>query len=151
MNLDRPGRKSSPPTRANFEDSSQYVNWDDVVRNRAAADTDAIARARGLSPEERGMERSADHDRRAPEQKARLRRWIKRCLRAVIGSASKETAMPDQSRHTYDDFNELGHFEVDPSAVQLLSQAFCRRHEVVILGKIEDIDKICLVYIFGIS
>ena len=46
--------------------------------------------------------------------------------------------MPDQSRHTYDDFNELGHFEVDPSAVQLLSQAFCRRHEVVILGKIED-------------
>jgi type II secretory ATPase GspE/PulE/Tfp pilus assembly ATPase PilB-like protein len=45
--------------------------------------------------------------------------------------------MPDQSRHTYDDFNELGHFEVDPSAVQLLSQAFCRRHEVVILGKIE--------------
>ena len=45
--------------------------------------------------------------------------------------------MSQEHHQTFDDFSELSQFEVDVSSVHLLSQSFCRRHEVVILGRVQ--------------
>ena len=39
------------------------------------------------------------------------------------------------TRQTFDQFTELAQFDIDEASVKLLSESFCRRHEVVILGQ----------------